>query len=81
MANGKPLDMAYTDIVVHGMNVFGDEIDDLIRKIHRRWGSQLEVEEVAWENDPRRQNDACDHERVLADITAIRDRLEASSDE
>ncbi len=33
MPNGKPLDHAYTDIVVHGMNVFGEEIDSTVRRL------------------------------------------------
>ena len=34
MPNGKPGDHPLTDIVVHGIRVFGPEIDDKIRRIH-----------------------------------------------
>ena len=33
MANGKPGDHPLTDILVHGLEVYGREADDLIRKI------------------------------------------------
>jgi hypothetical protein len=33
MPNGKPLDHAYTDIVVHRMDVFGEEIDSTVRRL------------------------------------------------
>jgi hypothetical protein len=34
MPNGKPGDHPLTDIVVHGMTVFGDPVDGLIRDAH-----------------------------------------------
>ena len=33
MPNGKPLYHAYTDIVVHCMDVFGEEIDSTVRRL------------------------------------------------
>jgi hypothetical protein len=33
MANGKPKDHPLTDILVHNLQVYGPEADDLIRKI------------------------------------------------
>ncbi|MHC4116710.1 MAG: hypothetical protein ACYSWO_04300 [Planctomycetota bacterium] len=33
MPNGKPGDHPLTDIFIHGLDVYGKEIDDLIRKI------------------------------------------------
>lgn len=33
MANGKPGEHPLTDILVHGMEVFGLPVDDLFRKI------------------------------------------------
>jgi len=40
MPNGKPLDHAYTDIVVHGTNVFGEEIDSTVRRLARSLDEQ-----------------------------------------
>lgn len=36
MPNGKPDDHPLTDILVHKLNVYGPEADDLIRKIAER---------------------------------------------
>ena len=33
MANGKPGDHPYTDIVVHGRRVYSELADDLVRRI------------------------------------------------
>ena len=33
MPNGKPGDHPYTDIVVHGLDVFGKEIDSTVRRL------------------------------------------------
>jgi hypothetical protein len=38
MPNGKPGDHPLTDIVVHGMEVFGTPCDELIREINGRPG-------------------------------------------
>jgi hypothetical protein len=47
MPNGNPGDHPYTDIVIHGMEVFGDEIDDLVREIDRLAGSEAVLERTA----------------------------------
>jgi hypothetical protein len=76
MANGRPGDHPYTDVIHHGSAVFGEEIDNLLREIHRRWGLLKEVEELTWDNDPRWSNVAFDADSVLAQLNAIKLRLE-----
>jgi hypothetical protein len=47
MPNGKPGDHPLTDIVVHGMKVFGGPCDELISEISQRGGqSRLEQLEL-----------------------------------
>ena len=55
MANGKPGDHALTDILVHRLEVYGREADDLIRKIAALC-SQRELDEwwqkeIDWSED------------------------------
>lgn len=44
MANGKPGDSEFTDVVYYGREVFGEKLDRLIRELHElggfdpRWG-------------------------------------------
>jgi hypothetical protein len=47
MANGKPGDSEFTDVVYYGREVFGEKLDRLIRELHElggfdpRWGPQF----------------------------------------
>lgn len=55
MPNGKPGDHPLTDILVHKLEVYGPEADDLIRKIGELC-SQRELDEwwereIAWSGD------------------------------
>jgi len=55
MPNGKPGDHPLTDIFVHGLEVYGPEADDLIRKIGEL-SSETELDEwwaktIGWSND------------------------------
>jgi len=49
MPNGKPGDHPVTDILVHKVTVYGDEADDLIRKI-AELSSRRELDE-RWEQE------------------------------
>ena len=55
MANGKPGDHPLTDILVHKLNVYGREADDLIRRIaelcSRRELEEWWNREIAWTPD------------------------------
>ena len=52
MPNGKPHDHPLTDIFVHSISVYGEEADDLIRKIARlcshRELSEWWEREIGW---------------------------------
>lgn len=57
MPNGKPHDHPLTDILVHSISVYGEEADNLIRKIARLCSPQELSEwwerEIGWSgNDP-----------------------------
>jgi hypothetical protein len=49
MPNGKPGDHPLTDILIHKVKVYGDEADDLIRKI-AELSSRRELDEW-WEQE------------------------------
>jgi hypothetical protein len=55
MANGKPGDHPLTDILVHRLEVYGKETDDLIRRISeicsRRELDEWWEREVGWSSD------------------------------
>ena len=55
MANGKPHDHPLTDIVVHNLEVYGPEADDLVRKIgelsSRRELDEWWEREIGWSAD------------------------------
>jgi hypothetical protein len=55
MPNGKPGDHTLTDILVHKRNVYGQEADDLVRKIAElSSGRELDEwweREVGWSPD------------------------------
>jgi hypothetical protein len=57
MPNGKPGDHPLTDILVHNLKVYGQEADDLIRKIaelcSRRELDEWWQREVGWSPDNR----------------------------
>jgi hypothetical protein len=55
MPNGKPHDHPLTDILVHGLETYGVEADELIRQI-RDLSSQRELDEwwssqIGWSGD------------------------------
>ena len=72
MPNGKPGDHPLTDIFVHKMNVYGQEADDLIRKIRglcsRRELDEWWEREIGWSSDPvlALQKARVQYERLLA---------------
>ena len=43
MPNGKPGDHPYTDVVLHGMSVFGPVIDGLIHRVAETGGADDDV--------------------------------------
>jgi hypothetical protein len=71
MANGKPGDHAYTDVVAHGMTVFGTTIDGLIQRIAETGGADAAVGALLDENDPRWGNANCDYAAVEAKLRQI----------
>jgi len=78
MANGKPGDHPYTDIVVHGADVYGALCDGLVREI-ARLGGQTEVSDMLYERfHPTR---APDLEALALALAALRDRLLAEAKE
>jgi hypothetical protein len=56
MANGNPGDHPLTDIFLHRTEVYGQETDDLIRKIadlcSRRELDEWWQKEIGWSKDP-----------------------------
>lgn len=53
MPNGKPGDHPYTDIVVHGLDVFGEEIDSTVRRLDGSLdeGGRDRLAELLWNSD------------------------------
>jgi hypothetical protein len=72
MPNGKPGDHPLTDILAHRMHVYGDEADDLIRKIadlcSDRELDEWWEREIGWSDDPALalQKARAQYERLLA---------------
>ena len=56
MPNGKPGDHPLNDILVHHLNVYGEEADTMIRKIadlsSRRELEEWWTREIGWSPDP-----------------------------
>ncbi len=63
MANGKPGDHPLTDILWHGMEVYGPEADELIRKMSRL-SSPRELREW-WEQELAGQSDPAEIHRRM----------------
>ena len=81
MPNGKPGDHPLTDITLHRLTVFGPEIDELVRDIHRHPRARLvlnEVSDLLWRHDPRWQNAKTDPAYVLKTLRALWARLDAA---
>lgn len=78
MPNGKPRDHPLTDVLVHGMEVFGPRADGLIREIVDLGGkAELEQQVDLLRIDPRfsanvREEDIASLE---TELTRLRDRL------
>lgn len=72
MPNGKPGDHPLTDIFVHTICVYGQEADDLIRKIgglcSDRELDEWSEREIGWSNDSELalQKARAEYERLLA---------------
>lgn len=49
MPNGRPGDNPYTDIVLHGYDVYGEGIDDKVRQIHENAGAEALEHISFWE--------------------------------
>lgn len=79
MPNGKLGDHPLTDIVVHRMDVFGDEIDSLVRKIVNMPGYdgiKEQLVKILSDNDPTFGNKNCDYERGKSDIEKLVSKME-----
>jgi hypothetical protein len=77
MPNGKPGDHPYTDVVLHGMTVFGPVIDGLIRRVAETGGADEEVWLLLHHHDPRLGVAGCDPAAVevkLRQVVAARER-------
>ena len=71
MPNGKPGDHPLTDIVVHGIEVFGEPIDARVRRLaaHPLFGTIRErLANVLWDNWPHWAGGRCNPERVVEEI-------------
>lgn len=53
MPNGRPFDHPYSDVVHHGMTVFGPVIDGLIREVDQAGGMDEAISSLLLKNDPR----------------------------
>ena len=60
MANGKPGDHPYTDIVVHGLTVCDQETTQLVQEITRHGDGRVDVavRNLLWFMDPQRANES-----------------------
>jgi hypothetical protein len=78
MPNGKPGDHPLTDIVVHGMEVFGASCDDLIREIVRIGGqAELDARFDLFRLDPRfGRADSGDIATLEDGLRRLRDELQ-----
>jgi hypothetical protein len=75
MPNGKPGDHPYTDIVVHGHDVYSRRASDLVREIARLADEKTrrELSDLLWyEYNDFAKPDVAKLERVL---TELRDKL------
>ena len=53
MPNGKPGDHPYTDIVIHGWDVFGPPMDELIRRVAATGGCPKPLRQRLFEHEPQ----------------------------
>ncbi len=77
MPNGKPGDNPYTDVVLHGMTVFGPVIDGLIRRVAETGGADDDLLLLLHHHDPRLGVAGCDPgavEAKLRQVVAARER-------
>jgi len=82
MPNGKPGDHPYTDIVIHNWEVFGEEIDGLVRELHHMPGFALFREKIAallFENKPKWSENA-DLDLVKRRLCEIKSELKKKVD-
>ena len=74
MPNGKPGDHPYTDIIIHGLRVYSEAIDRLVREIaeladergRRELGDMLYLEYNSSEYNEISKSDLTKLERVLS---------------
>jgi hypothetical protein len=77
MPNGRPGDHPYTDIVVHGGNIFGQEIDDLVRSMstHPQFATiRNRVVELLW-SCPNWTSTAEERAELLSSLSQLREEL------
>jgi hypothetical protein len=74
MPNGRPGDNELTDILVHGMDVYGPRCDGLVREIANLGGEERLVTEVTL---PARWSPERDRSRLEAELVRLRDALSA----
>ncbi len=74
MPNGKPFDHTCTDIVVHGMDVFGEPIDGLVRRVRETGDIPTSLRDLIRAGDPRfgRHPDPAPLEAALRALLAER---------
>jgi hypothetical protein len=76
MANGKPGDHPYTDIVTWGRRVYSPQVDQLVREIHNLSGGERIASMLLSDFNEHFDPDIPRLERLL---TAIRDELLAQA--
>lgn len=78
MPNGRPGDHPYTDIVVHKMDFFGGDIDQMIRDIagHRNSKTVRErLEKLVWENRMEPGDGKTDRKAMITELEAMKAEL------
>ena len=68
MPNGKPGDHPYTDVVIHGMSVFGPVIGGLIRNLADTGEVDEGVKTFLYYHDPRWQKTTCDYGEIESQL-------------
>jgi hypothetical protein len=74
MVNGRPGDDLILDVTVHGVGVYTDQIDDLIREVWPQCGTDEQAELRALLPDPEHV-EASELEEVQLHLEAMRSRL------
>lgn len=74
MANGRPGDHPLTDVLTHGLPVFTERVDELLREVARLYEQQAwrALHDIVDKYDPRNESHL---EALEAELRAARARL------